>query len=90
MKVGVWLPLHERAVEKRLAPLDGLLSMPLFTQPQIHPDILEALKFVSSKPAAFELFYSQPTFSSATHYFQALLCIGRVYAEMKEKKLKKS
>lgn len=52
MKVGVWLRLHERAAEYG----DALLPHSLFTQPQIHPDILEALKFVVSNPPRLSYF----------------------------------
>lgn len=40
----------------RLVSRDGLLSMSLFTQPQIHPDILEALKFVLSNTPLLSYF----------------------------------
>lgn len=68
---------------------DGLLSMSLFTQPQIHPDILEARKCVFSNPPLLSYFTlcqpfpPQPIISRHG-------CASGGYGEMKKrKKIKK-
>lgn len=68
----------------RLASCDGLLSMSLFTQPEIHPGILEARKFVFSKPPLLSYFTLCQPFP-----LQPIIsrhrCVSRGYVETKKK-----
>lgn len=71
----------------RLVSRDALLSMLLFTQPQIHPDILEDLKFVFSNPPRLSCFTLRQPFP-----LQPIIsrhrCVSGGYVEMKKEKKK--